>query len=86
MKATNHFTARMSQRGLPKQLIDIVLSFGKNNGDKIILNRKDSQTALNELDRIRKGMMKIIDKGGVTVVAVDDKLITTYNTNSYKKR
>ena len=86
MKETKHFWARMSHRGLTKQIIDIVLDFGKSSGDKIVLNRKDSRNALKELDRIRKNIMRILDKGGVTVVADNDILITAYNTDSYKRK
>lgn len=86
MKITNHFSARMSHRGLTKKLINLVLDFGKINGDKIVLDKKESQKLLSELDRFRKDMLRIIDKGGVTVVAVDDKLITAYNTDSYKRK
>jgi hypothetical protein len=34
---------------------------------------------------MRKELLKIMDKGGITVVVNDDTLITAYNTNSYKR-
>ena len=85
MVTTQHSLARMSQRGLPKRLIDLVCEFGKEQGDKFILNKKSTQKMINELDSMRKELLKIIDKGGITVVVNEDTLITAYNTNSYKR-
>lgn len=85
MVTTQHSLTRMSQRGLPKRLIDLVCEFGKEQGDKFILNKKSTQKMINELDSMRKELLKIMDKGGITVVVNDDTLITAYNTNSYKR-
>jgi len=85
MVTTKHCQARMSQRGLPKRLLDLVLEFGKDKGDKLILNKKATQKVINEIDTMRKELLKIMDKGGVTVVIDDETLITAYNTNSYKR-
>jgi len=85
MVTTKHCQARMSQRGLPKKLLDLVLEFGKDNGDKLILNKKATQQVINEIDTMRKELLRIMDKGGVTVVIDDETLITAYNTNSYKR-
>jgi hypothetical protein len=85
MVTTQHSLARMSQRGLPKRLIDLVCEFGKEQGDKFILNKKSTQKMINELDSMRKELLKIMDKGGITVVVNDNTLITAYNTNSYKR-
>lgn len=75
----------MSQRGLPKRLLELVLEFGKENGDKLILNKKATKKVIEEIDTIRKELLKVLDKGGVTVVLDNDILITAYNTNSYKR-
>ena len=85
MVTTKHCQARMSQRGLPKRLLDLVLEFGKNKGDKLILNKKSTQKVIDEIDTIRKELLRIMDKGGVTVVLDNESLITAYNTNSYKR-
>lgn len=84
MVTTQHSLARMSQRGLSKSLIDLVFEYGKEQGDKLILNKKTTQRMINEIDNMRKELLRIIDKGGVTVVVDNDTLITAYNTNSYK--
>lgn len=85
MVTTKHCQTRMSQRGLPKRLVDLVLEFGKENGDKLILNKKATQKVIDEIDTMRKELLKVMDKGGVTVVIDNDSLITAYNTNSYRR-
>jgi len=85
MHTTNHSLVRMSQRGLTKQLIDLVAKFGNGYGDKLVLNKKSTQKAIAELDKMRKQLIKIMDKGGVTIVMEDDILITAYNTNSFRR-
>ena len=40
---------------------------------------------LAELDAVRKELLKVMDKGGVTIVVENNSLITAYNTNSYKR-
>jgi hypothetical protein len=81
MLTTKHCQARMSQRGLPKRLIDIVMEYENSNGDKLILNKKTTQKMIDEIDNIRKDLLKVMDKGGVTVVIDNELLITTYNLN-----
>lgn len=86
VNTTRHILARMSQRGITGALVARVLEFGDCNGDdKIILNRKLGQKILSELDKLRTEILKIIDKGGVTLVVEGNALITAYNTNSYKR-
>ena len=83
MITTNHVLARMSQRGISKKLIDLVYEYGKEKGDKLILNKKTTQMVIKEIDSMRKELLRIMDKGGVTVVIDNDTLITTYNINKW---
>ena len=85
MITTQHCLARMSQRGLTKKLLELVCEFGKPTGDKLILNKKTTQKLISEIDNLRKELLRILDKGGITVVVDNDALITTYNTNSYTR-
>jgi len=85
MVTTKHCEARMAQRGLPKRLLDLVLEFGKDSGDKLILNKKATQKVIDEIDNMRKELLMIMDKGGVTVVIDNEAMITAYNTNSYRR-
>ena len=79
MFSTNHFQARMSQRGLPKKVVDLVLEFGKYEGDKLFLDKKETQRIIYQIDNLRNILLKVMDKGGVAVVVEDEILITTYN-------
>jgi len=85
MVTTKHILVRMSQRGIPRKLIDLVYEYGKEKNDKLILNRKSTQMLIKEIDGMRKELLRIMDKGGVTIVMEDDVLITAYNTNSYRR-
>ena len=40
---------------------------------------------LEELQEQRRTAMKLLDKGGITIVYEGDYLITVYNTNSFKR-
>ena len=96
---------KMSQRGIHKNLLDIVLIHGIIRKDKIILNKKSCDKFIKKLDKqikkikrlgnqlhierlnsYRTTLLKIRDKGGVTLVVMGDTLITIYNTNIKLKR
>ncbi len=86
MFSTNHFQARMSQRGLPKKVVDLVLEFGKYEGDKLFLDKKETQRIIYQIDNLRNILLKVMDKGGVAVVVEDETLITTYNLDKKHRR
>jgi hypothetical protein len=105
VKLTRHIKETMSQRGIHKELLDIVLIYGIVKKDKVILNKKKCQKILIKLDehnkkakmignllhirnlnKSRSTILKILDKGGVTLVIMGEFLITTYNTNIKLKR
>ena len=79
MLSTKHFKSRMSQRGISKKVIDLVLDFGKDEGDKLFLDKKETQRIIYQIDNLRNILLKVMDKGGVAVVVEDETLITTYN-------
>lgn len=79
MHVTHHCKARQSQRGISLNMIDYVLTHGSLENDKIILGKKEAKQRLADLERERRLLLKIADKGGVVVVADGDALITTYN-------
>ena len=81
MKSSLHIIQRMNQRGIKQSMIDLVLEYGKPKGDKLIINKRDAQEILNEFNLARKELLKILDKGGVTLVVNNDTMITAYNTN-----
>lgn len=75
MHKTRHFQQRMSQRGINQDMVDLVLSYGETDGDKVILSRKASA----RLMEAARTLAKILDKGGLVVVASGDAQLTTYN-------
>ena len=82
MQATLHIQQRMSQRGVSRDMINIVMTYGKTVRDRHILDKKEALKRLDELQREAKVLKKILDKGGLTVVAAEGALITTFNCES----
>ena len=78
MHTTKHFSKRMNQRGISKDLADLALELGHIHGDRYILGRREVDAELERLDERRRLLIKARDKGGVVVVAEDDALVTTY--------
>ena len=98
----------MSQRGIHKELVDVVLIYGKLKKDKVMLNNKQIDKVIKRLDKhhrrvkrirhplhlknlnkIRSILLKVRDKGGLTLVVMGETLITSYNTDiklKYKRR
>jgi hypothetical protein len=75
MYKTEHFQQRMNQRGIDQAMVDLVLGYGEATGDKVILNRRNAA----RFAKAARSLMKILDKGGVVVVAAGDTQLTTYN-------
>lgn len=82
MKATRHMQKRMGQRGINRRLVDLVLTHGRPEQDRVVLNRKDAARLLEDLQQEERMLKKIVDKGGLVVVAEGSSLITTYNYGS----
>jgi hypothetical protein len=72
----------MSQRGISKEMVSLVIAHGVIQGDKYVVGRKEALQLIRALDDERRVLTKILDKGGVEVVTEGDALITTYNRNS----
>ena len=79
MKLTQHAQHRMTQRGITRSMIDLVLEFGELDQDKSVLNRKQAQKLVRELEEKIKTAKKICDKGGCVVVEAGNSIVTTYN-------
>jgi len=80
MDSTMYAQVRMSQRGISRAMVDYVMEHGKPEQDRVILGRKDALSLLESLQDQQRILKKILDKGGVVVVATGDRLITTYNS------
>ena len=83
MQTTSHMDARMNQRGINKELINVALEYGELRGDKTVLGRKECYEAMQQLRRELKVLDRAMSKGGITVVFDGEALITTYRTDSF---
>lgn len=79
MRDTQHVQQRMSQRGINRDMIDLALDHGSVEQDKFILGQKEASALLTDLERKVRMLKKIVDKGGIVVVAEGQSLITAYN-------
>jgi hypothetical protein len=83
---TKHLKARMSQRGISGDMVELARSYGAIDNDKVVLGRNELKLLLDELRRMVRVTLKALDKGGVVVVESDGALITTYNRDSFDRR
>ena len=81
MRLSKHINLRMNQRAIGKNMLDLVLTHGRCEQDKYVLDRREVDRRLDELNRERGLLLKVRDKGGLVVVADGDTLITAYNRN-----
>ena len=85
MARTRHIEQRMSQRAITAEMLDVVKQFGSWSGDKCIVNKKACTTLLEALDKLRKKIVRVQEKGGVVLVESRGAEITAYSLDSYKK-
>lgn len=82
---TIHFKQRMSQRGIKSEFVDFLLKFGVVDGDKTTLTKKDCIFLSQMFSRFKKTVDKMAEKGGYTLVANEESLITIYRVNSFNE-
>jgi hypothetical protein len=82
MAKTRHFKARLSQRGIRQDLVNLTLRFGEDDQDRRVLGERSLQLLLGELRTLERQVLKALDKGGLVVVEVDGALITAYNASA----
>jgi hypothetical protein len=76
---TKHGMARASQRGYPRWLIELASTFGRPEGDRLVLDNAI-------LDEILCGIRKLRDKGGAVVVLDEvGRLVTVWNPETYRR-
>lgn len=83
MQMTAHIDARMNQRGIRKDLVELALDLGEIEGDRYILTEKMIDAELQKIRRRTKALTEARKKGGVVVVADGEALLTTYRANSF---
>lgn len=79
MHKTHHVRQRMTQRGIKQDIVEYVLNNGMSEHDRIIIDKKEALRMLEALKDEQRLLKRILDKGGVVVVAEGNALITTYN-------
>ena len=85
MSKTRHIQKRMNQRAIRESLLSLVAEFGVESGDKIVLNRKGAESVLQQLEAMKKSLLEVHKKGGLIVVEAGNRLVTTYQLNSYQR-
>ena len=83
---TRHFGARMNQRGIPLELVELVLAHGEWNGDACLLDRRGLSDLKDEVERLRATVIKALDKGGIAVVEKGGALVTAYARPGRRRR
>lgn len=86
MQMTAHIDARMNQRGIRKDLVELALDLGEIEGDRYVLTSKMIDAELEDVRRRMKVLTEARKKGGVVVVADGEALITTYRANSFNAK
>ena len=86
MQMTAHIDARMNQRGIRKNLVELALDLGEIEGDRYVLTSKIIDAELEDVRRRMKLLTEARKKGGVVVIADGDRLITTYRTSSFNAK
>lgn len=81
MQRTIHATQRMAQRGITGVMVDLALEWGVVDGDRCVLDKNAALARLEALRQEQRVLLRVIDKGGVVVVAQGESIITTYNCN-----
>jgi len=85
MVGDKHINQRTRQRGITNRMIELTLEFGEVQADKIKLGSRRIKKLLKNHKKIstdlKRDLLKILDKGGLVVVASGSSLITAYNWN-----
>lgn len=86
MARTRHMHQRMGQRGITSRLVELTSHYGTDNGDRIVLDRKNVEELLVGLEAFRKDLLKVHEKGGLVVVESGDTQVTVYRTDSFNQK
>lgn len=83
MAKTRHIQQRMSQRSIKQEWLDLVKRFGTDDGDKVILNQRGIDCALDTMKKLATQLQKMRTRGGIVLVEEGGEEITTYAINSF---
>ena len=86
MSLNLHSRQRMSHRGIPRRLVDFTLQHGRIEGDRHVLDRRESRRIVEALQSELRLALRVLDKGGVTVVEAGGRVVTTWNQSQPVRR
>lgn len=75
---TQHCVKQMHNRGITNNMVELVQLFGYQVGDRLIMDKKQIQELLDEINELRHQLLKMYEKGGVAVVEKNGALITAF--------
>ncbi|HSV98122.1 MAG TPA: hypothetical protein VLM75_14465 [Spirochaetota bacterium] len=82
MNKTRHASKRVRQRGISERMIDLAFICGRDERDRVILDRRGLHRLIGEVDDLRRLLLRTLDKGGIVVVERDGVLITAFPKNT----
>ncbi len=85
MSKTHHMHKRMSQRAINEVMVELTKTFGIEDGDKVIVNQKGIEAALQVLEKWKQNFMKMRSRGGMVLVESDNVEITAYRLEKNKR-
>lgn len=85
MYKTRHLHKRLNQRGITEAVLKILLNYGFEYGEKRTLDRTNCLELSDLFAHLKKVTDKMAEKGGYTLVATKETLITVYRLDSYNK-
>lgn len=87
MTYTRHGQLRMSQRGVTAEMIEFVRIFGEVDGNRLLLDHSVLRRSIQHLDRLRSGLVRLMDKGGLAAVFGDEgTLVTAHTCEGHRSR
>jgi len=78
LQFTKHALARMSQRGITKDMVELALDYGRFIKDKVVLGKKEIKKLIKKYPALKSKFLKLSDSKGLVVVFEDNYIITVY--------
>jgi len=83
LNATTHAVARMSQRGIRADDLELILKIATEVEGGYIVREKDVQAYVCELKRMQERARRLVGK---RVVVEDERVVTAYHAEAKKQR
>jgi len=78
LQFTKHALARMNQRGITKDMVELALDYGRFVKDKVVLGRKEIKKLIKKSPALKSKLLKLFDSKGLVVVFENNYIITVY--------